>query len=322
VPKSFVLTPRDTELLTELGEVGMMTARMLVERHYPGFANPESAQRAFRRRAQRFVANKLVSVERVPTAAAAGNGVLRVYRLTREGGDLLAELTGHRPRRAGSSPPLHPVTVPHRLGIVATRLAFDDAHRLLGLPIPEWLFEYDLAPSASPTAGNDDKFILYESFRSGGKRHVCWPDAAARIRLDGKTPHDLLAYLEYDRSTEGRRQIAAKSEPYQLLVNERRYERHWSAPLNNPLVRIMFVARSEQRVQHVITAIQDTPGAQLFRFATYDDLQPERILTEPIWRTIDNKRLSILRPNSVPVARCSLPCRATIAKLETVSRRP
>ncbi len=300
--RNLTITPRDLALLAELGEMGLMTAAMLIGRHFNGFANADSAQRSFRRRLKRLLANKVVLLDRVPRAVAAGNSVLHVYRLTREGADLLAERTGHRPRRTGSLPALNPVTVPHRLGIVTTRLAFDDAHRRLGLPVPEWLFEYDLAPTATPTAGNDDKFILYESFRRGDKRHVCWPDAAVRIRLSGKTPHDLLAYLEYDRSTEGRRQIAAKGEPYKLLVNERRYERHWPAPLHHPLARVLFVARSEQRVQNLIEALHDTPGANLFRFATYDALQPERILTEPLWRTIDNKRLAILRPDSVPVA--------------------
>jgi hypothetical protein len=281
----------------ELGEVGMMSGSMLLNRHYRGFANLESAARSFRRRMQRFLTNKLASVERVPTAKAVGNGGLLVYRLTMAGADLLAELTGTKPRRAGSSPTLNPVTVPHRLGIVTTRLAFDDAHRRLGLSAPEWLFEYDLSPAASPTAGNDDKFVLYESFRAGEKRHVCWPDAAARIRLTGKQTYELLAYFEYDRSTEGSRQIAAKSEPYRLLVSERRYERHWQPPLSTPLVRVLFIARSEERIKHLIAALRETRGADLFRFATYADLVPETLLGDAVWQTVDGKRLSILKKN-------------------------
>lgn len=297
-----VLTTRDIAQLTELGEVGMLTGALLVERHYQGFANRASAERAFRRRMRRFIAHKLVTVDRIATALATGNGLLQVYRLTGQGADLLAELTGTRPSRAGSSPPLNPVTLPHRLGIVTTRLAFDDAHRQLGLPLPQWIFEYDLSPAASPTAANDDKFILYESFRAGDKRHVCWPDAAARMRLHAEKTFDLLAYIEYDRSTEGRRQIAAKSEPYRLLVAERRYERHWQLPLDNPLVRVLFVARSEERIKHLIEALRETRAASLFRFATYSDVSPDRILIEPVWRTIDGQRLCVLRRDSISQA--------------------
>jgi len=147
-----VLTTRDIAQLTELGDVGMLTGAMLVERHYQGFANRASAERAFRRRMGRFMSHKLVTMDRIATALAPGNGLLHVFRLTGQGADLLAELTGTRPARAGSSPPLNPVTVPHRLGIINTRLAFDDANRQLGLPVPQWIFEYDLSPAASPTA--------------------------------------------------------------------------------------------------------------------------------------------------------------------------
>ncbi len=161
--------------------------------------------------------------------------------------------------------------------------------------LPEWLFEYDLAASASPTAGNDEKFILYESFRAGGKRHVCWPDAAVRIRLGEKQNYELLAYIEYDRSTEGQRQIAAKGEPYQLLVDERRYERHWRLPMSNPLVRVLFIARSEGRIRHLTEALRETRAANLFRFTTYADLVPETLLTEAVWRTIGGQFLCVLR---------------------------
>jgi hypothetical protein len=294
--QNFILTPRDLALLVELGEMGLMTAAMLTLRHFSGFTDTDSAQRSFRRRMKRFLAHRIVSLECVP-AAAGGNRILQVYRLTQTGADLVAELTGTRPTRAGSSPTLNPVTVPHRLGIVSTRLAVDDAHRRLALPLPAWLFEYDLAPTTSPTAPNDQRFLLYESFRVGDKRHVCWPDAAVRIRLTGQTTYELLAYIEYDRSTESSRQIAAKSEPYQLLVEQRRYERHWQPSLETPLVRVLFVARSEQRIKFLAEALRNTRGANLFRFATYRDAVPERILTEPVWQSVDGQRLCVLRPN-------------------------
>ena len=109
----------------------------------------------------------------------------------------------------------------------------------------------------------------------------CWPDAAVRIRLGGRQNHGSLAYIEYDRSTETSRQIAAKSEPYQLLVDERRYERHWQSPLSNPLVRVLFIARSEERIRHLTEALRETRAANLFRFATYAELVPETLLTSP-----------------------------------------
>ncbi|MGD9648667.1 MAG: replication-relaxation family protein, partial [Pirellulales bacterium] len=263
------LTARDVQLLAELGELGMMSAPMLLARRFTGFANEQSAQRSFRRRTKLFVALGLIDVTRVPLQRVAASSSLTMYRLTAAGADRVAELTGTRPRRAGSLQPLNPVTVPHRLGIVTTRLAFDDAHRQLGLPAPAWHFEYDQRVDAVAMATNGEKLVLYESFTVAGKRLVCWPDAAARIRLGKEPAHELLAYVEYDRSTESSRQIAAKSEPYWRLVRERRYLRHWPGSLGQHVVRVLFIVRSAERLQHVASALRDTPGAELFRLATY-----------------------------------------------------
>jgi hypothetical protein len=293
--KELLPTKRDLAFLAELGELGLMSAPMVLARHFTGFANNESAQRSFRRRMKLIVAHGLIDVSRVPMKRVAASGLLAIYRLTAAGADLVAELTGSVPRRAGSAQPLNPVTVPHRLGIVATRLAFDDAHRHLGLPAPEWHLEYDLRCPAADASTNDEKLVLYESFAVDGKRLVCWPDAAARVRLRSEPAHELLAYVEYDRSTEGSRQIAAKSEPYWRLVRERRYTRHWSGLAIQHTVRVLFVVRSEQRLSHAIDVIRDTPGARLFRFATYADVTPERVLSAPIWRTVDGRLLPMLK---------------------------
>ncbi|MGD9644336.1 MAG: replication-relaxation family protein [Pirellulales bacterium] len=289
--KQLSLTTRDLQLLAELGELGVMSAPMLLVRHFGGFTNDESAQRSFRRRMKRFVAHGLVLQERLP---AAGK-LVTVLRLTEAGADWLAELTGSRPVRPAGPQALNPVTLPHRLGVVATRLAFDDACRQAGIDLPEWRFEHDPLPDAEPTAGNNEKFLLYESFQDAGSRLVCWADAAFRLRIAGPNAHEFLAYIEYDRSTENKRRLAAKSAPFQRLVRERRYAMHWPGLAIQHTVRVLFVVRSEQRLSHAIDAIRDTPGAPLFRFATYADVTPERVLSAPIWRTIDWQRLAILK---------------------------
>lgn len=293
-----VPTQRDLALLTELGELGLMSAPMLVARHFGTCSDLASAERSFRRRLKIFVEQGYVRAERVPVTGHPA-GLLTICRLSGEGAEFLAELTGHRPRRAGTTQELNPVTVPHRLGVVATRLAFDDAHRALKLPAPEWLFEYDLSPGVGPTASNDQKFILYESFREDGKRFVCWPDAAARIKLSG-CDHELLAYFEYDRSTETTKQFAAKVAGYRLLVATERYRRHWSKVSAQQLVRVLAVVRSRERLRNLIETIRIRDGAMLFRFARYSDLASANLLTEPIWETTDGRQMSILRPHSIP----------------------
>jgi hypothetical protein len=301
------MTQRDLALLTELGEVGLMSAPMVAARHFGKCSDMASAERSFRRRLKIFIELGYVRADRLPVAGCTA-GLLTICRLSAEGAEFLAELTGRSPRRAGASQGLNPVTVPHRLGVVATRLAFDDAHRALGFASPEWLLEYDLSPHAGPTFGNDRKFVLYESFRGEGKRVVCWPDAAARIRPPNASEHDLLAYFEYDRSTETTKQFAAKVAGYRLLVATERYRQHWPVISAQHLVRVLVVVRSVERMRNLMEVVSRMDGAQLFRFATYEKLQPVGLLTIPIWHAIDGRVLPILqRRGSVQASECASP---------------
>jgi len=293
--KTFLPTERDQGLLTELGEVGLMSTAMLVERHFRGFAKPADAHRSFRRRLRLFEAVGLIESTQVAVRHRSGSTNLAIHTLTAPGAELVAELTGARPRRAATSLDLSPVTLPHRLGVIATRLAFDDAFRAARLSPPDWIHEYDLCPGVDPRSSNQEKFILYEAFQQGGQRLVCWSDAAGRITLSGQPGHHLLVYLEYDRSTETAKQLAAKAEPFDLLVRERRYEQHWPSLAGQVTVRVLFVCRSHQRVGNAIDAIRPEPGAELFRFATYDDLKPFTLLTAPIWRTTAGEFRAIIR---------------------------
>jgi len=293
--KTFLPTERDLGLLTELGEVGLMSTAMLVVRHFRGFTKPADAQRAFRRRLRLFQAARLIDSARVAVRHGSGNTTMAIHTLTAVGAELAAELTGHRPRRAATSLDLSPVTLPHRLGVIATRLAFDDEFRAARLSLPDWIHEYDLRPGVDLRSSNQEKFVLYEAFQQGGQRLVCWPDATARITLSDQPGHHLLAYLEYDRSTETTKQLAAKAAPYDLLVRQHRYENHWPNLAGQAAVRVLFVGRSPQRIDHALEAIRHQPGAELFRFATWADLQPSQLLHAPIWQTVSGKLRSILR---------------------------
>lgn len=293
--KTFVPTARDLNLLTELGEVGILSSALLVARHFPGFGKPADAERAFRRRLRILRQAGWIDSAKLAVPHRTGSSALAVHSLTAAGAELVQTLTGVCPRRAGASLELSPITLPHRLGVIATRLVFDDAHRAAGLSVPDWIHEYDLRSGVDPRGSNQEKFVLYEAFERGGRRLVCWADAAARITLPHEPGQHLVVYLEYDRSTETAKQLAAKAEPFDLLVRERRYQQHWPNLASHVTVRVLFVCRSHQRVANAIDAIRPEPGAELFRFATYDDLKPSTLLTEPIWRTTAGELRAIIR---------------------------
>lgn len=293
--KTFVPTERDLALLVELGETGLSSSPLLIARHFRGFAKPADAERAFRRRLRVFQSLELVDSATLAVRSRTGSTPLTIHTLTVDGAELVVAATGNYPRRAATSLDLSPVTLPHRLGVLATRLLFDDAHRCAGLPVPNWIHEYDLRPGVEPKSSNQEKFVLYEAFERNGDRLVCWPDAGAHICLLDQPDHHLLIYLEFDRSTESAKQLAAKAEPFDLLVRDRRYDQHWPSLAGQATVRVLFVCPSEARVANAIEAIRPQPGAELFRFATFDDLRPGTLLYEPIWRTTSGELRAILR---------------------------
>lgn len=294
--KTFLPTERDLAVLVELGEVGLMSTSLLVSRHFRGFSKAPDAQRAFRRRLRIFEELGLVSSASMAVRHRTGSTALAIHTLTAAGATVVEQQTGSRPRRAETSLELSPVTLPHRLGVIATRLALDDGVRAAGLPAADWIHEYDLRPGVDPRGSNQEKFVLYEAFERSGQRFVCWADAAARFYAAQNPDHQLLAYLEYDRSTETAKQLAAKAQPFDLLVRERRYQAHWPNLAGQVTVRVLLVCRSEERVANAIDAIRAEPGAELFRFATYDDLKPSTLLTEPIWRTTQGELRAFFRP--------------------------
>lgn len=283
--KTFLPTQRDLALLVELGEAGLMSTPMLIERHFRGLAKASDAERAFRRRLRVFQQLGLVESAVVAVQHRTGSSRLGIHTLTAAGAEFITAATGNCPRRPGTSLLLSPVTLPHRLGVIRTRLLFDDACRAAGIASMDWVHEYDLRRGADPKSPNQHKFVLYEAFERSGERLVCWPDAAARLRISGEEDHQLLVYLEYDRSTETAKQLAAKAKPFDLLVREHRYRGHWTDMTGQATVRVLFLCPSRERLVNAVEAIRSEPGAGLFRFATFADLHPPTLLTKPLWRT-------------------------------------
>ena len=204
-----VLQSRDLQLLSCLGEHGVLDTDMIYDRFFAGVS--------LRRCQQRLALLEKQGLTRtVPltlwSAEASGCSVPTVHSLTERGVETVEAMTGDRPARVSRGDP-RPETIHHRLQIIRTKLAIDDACRSLRLALPTWILEQDRDHSASDKLPPSHRRILYHAF-SGPPKTTCQPDAACRMSVprDLSQPaagsSDLIGYFEIDCSSEGRKQIA------------------------------------------------------------------------------------------------------------------
>lgn len=294
--KRLILQSRDLGLLAELGEQGLLDTDMLHARHFPGLSR--------RRCLQRLAAYRGEGLTRmIPLSMWSRSGAHRaiptIHTLTERGGDALADLTGVRPRRVSRGDP-QPATIQHRLNIVRTRLALDDACRLHSIPAPEWILEQDRDPVAPDALPPSQRRLLYHAFPTPLPASTCQPDAACRMAVprDVARPDagtiDLIGFFEIDCSTEGRQQIARKLPGYLRLIAEQPYRRYF-AGIGSSVVRVFWLCRTEERIRSLCDEFTGHPLASYCRLTTQADLTPQSALTAPIWRTVDGQRREILR---------------------------
>ena len=289
--KNIVLTDRDFAALAELGELGLMDTDLLFDRHYSVKADgtPVKDSKSCRRRLgdielHGWVESKSPTV--IESVTPDGPRVPRkkpsIFRLTVAGADMVEQRLGVRPPRPGRSEMPGLETALHRLGVVKTRLVFDDAHRQEGRPVPTWIMEYDTYPDWKPKAKKHEQFILAETFRADGKSISCRPDASVLLQLPGDPPAQVALYLEYDRSTEGEDQITRKLAWYATLFHNRGPCRHWPDAVAC-FPRVAFLCPSLQRIENIARWGRNHPGMAYCRFAVHKDCTPNSVLRQPIW---------------------------------------
>jgi protein involved in plasmid replication-relaxation len=284
--------PRDVKILSLIGELGILDLETIKTRY---FLVGES-DKACPKKLRQYKKLGLILEHKVEVASKKETRVYFVFRLTREGADEIERLTGVRPKRAGGTNPPDSKTLQHRLGVLHTRLKFDDACQLQELSPLEWIMEWDGDPEAPATAELSERIILNHSFQKSGRRLSCWPDAAFRFQLPDGPCEDLLGYLEYDRSTMDHADMLEKLDGYAELLESRAYLEHWPQVREEHFARVLFVCQSEQRISNLSETYATHQASSFVRFATAASLVPARLFTEPIWRTTDGKLLAILKP--------------------------
>lgn len=299
------LQERDVKVLSEIGQVGLLDTTQIHGRHFE-----QVSLRRCQQRLREIEASGLTHSVRLSVwyGKEGGGPIPTIHCLTERGASAIESITGARPKRVLNSDP-KPETIHHRLAVVQTRLALDDACRLHGMALPEWFMEQDRREDASPDEPPSRQRVLYHEFTAGGKKFTCQPDAACLMRISRDPKNattgttQLVGFWEIDRSTERTAQTVNKCPGYSALLERREFRRYWPDAEHAP-VRVFWVCRSKQRIESLVAAMKEKPVAKFFRFTTAEKLRADSALTSPIWRTIDGdcRAILLLPPTSIQSA--------------------
>ena len=275
MPAGLHLQPRDVLILALMGDLGLLDTDTIHQRFFATVSRRRCQQRLQLFRAHGLIRSVVLTVWFSDTE----NGrTPAIHVLTERGAEAVLSLVGSYPRRVLRSDP-KPETFHHRLAIVKSRLALDDACAIAGLHEPAWIMEQDRNPAATDVPPLQRR-MLYHAFRNGPKTITCQPDAACLLAIprDIDKPQadttNLLVYWEIDRSSESQSQLLRKLPGYAAAIEQRAYHRYWPG-VQKPAVRVFWVCRSRQRISEICDRLKDVPVARLFRFTTSQELSVE-----------------------------------------------
>ncbi|MEM7478455.1 MAG: replication-relaxation family protein [Planctomycetota bacterium] len=290
--RKLVIQERDISVFVDLGEFGLLSADMIHSLYWSG-----KTIRACQNRLHLYASHGLVHVMSVDVANAGLNSKQGrqpyLYSLTPKGADIVEDTIGERPRRVLQKP-LKAMTLRHRQEIVTVRLAWDSACNSERFESPTWIMEQDIRQRKRnmPVAPR----LLYHVFGEGEARAVCRPDAAclSELQIKGQLV-SLLTFWEIDRSTEGQKQIRAKSPGYEMLLKQRSYSEYFRLPAKCE-VRVMFVCKSESRIREMQKQTLTPLLKASFRYTTLPEVQNANLFRDPIWQNNAGKRGRVIPP--------------------------
>lgn len=288
--RRLVLQDRDRHLLYDLGTAGTLDTNAIWMRHFPQDKTGQSC----RRRLALLHKHRLVQRTFIEVSSACGTGRAPVvYHLTPQGAAAL-ELNGspHRLRTAYGDR-LSVVTLRHRSGIGNIVLAVNYGCRQAGLPVADWLLEYDLRPNAPKKARFSERFLLCHEFKvSDGGRTKCWPDAACQLTYaQGGHESRLVMLFEYDRSTEDHPQLLEKLPGYAVLFETQAYLQYWPQASR---AHLFFVLQNIERLGNVAESFRAGPLADRIRLGIADELVANSPITAPVWFTTSLERRALI----------------------------
>ncbi|HQX51778.1 MAG TPA: replication-relaxation family protein [Planctomycetaceae bacterium] len=299
----WIPTDRDFAILADLGELGIMTTRMIHKRHW----SEGTGVRACQERLSLFRQEGLMAERRLAVTERQGTKIEphdlvgpnpTAFVLLPKGAEFLETHNGIVAKRVSRSEPSH-ATLLHRLFVVACRLAFDAG---FGSHAPRWIHEQDCVPGVGLAESAEQRHVLYERFRLEDRFAWLRPDASCLIQI--AEPNDsvrfVVAYWEIDRSTNSPEREFGKASGYDCLLRTKGYQRHWPElkEMEPDAVRVFYVCESQKRIDELSNVFRALSIARFYRFVIRSRLLTTPDPTVAIWQDVQGRKYSILRQPS------------------------
>ena len=111
--------------------------------------------------------------------------------------------------------------------------------------------------------------------------------------------HSKVFYSEEDHATSGvQKNAATKTQGYAVLSEVFGHRRHFPEATVDKFT-VLMVAPTARRRDALRKAIREKPGSSLWRFASTEDMQPERLLHEPIWYSCEGDPAPLVKPEVI-----------------------
>ena len=287
--RPLVLQRRDYLVLIALGTAGTLDTNVIWRFLFPNDKTGQSC----RRRLSLLAKHGLVLRTFIEVSSANGNGRAPIiYNLTPRGAKAVEDEQGVVGLRTAQGDRLSPSKLRHRAGIGELVLAINAGCQIAGMPMPDWVLEYDTNDDIPKNATFSRRFRLCQEFKdSQGGRVTCWPDVGCQLTFSESNASKLVLLIEYDRSTEDHPQLRGKLPPYERLFAERRYRQLW--PESHEAF-LFFVFQTETRLRNAAKSFADKKLAPRIRMAVASELNDQSPITDPVWFTTTLERRSLL----------------------------
>ncbi|HUY89226.1 MAG TPA: replication-relaxation family protein [Pirellulales bacterium] len=265
---------RDIAIFDDLVRYRFLDRKQVQRLHFP----EDATGRACRRRMHELVAAGYVDRLSLLYAHPIAGSPAAVFQLSRKGYQYLADHHDDERLRVVPTESVLPHLLQHWLALSETHIMLDKAISLQSaVTLNGWVNEYDIVNKSEQSP--EKRYCLYTLIREN-PRLVCAPDAGFLLSAG---EHSRVYYVEQDRATSGVQQLASgKTKGYAAMFENGLHKRHFS-DATLPAFRVLLITTSKKRRDNIRAAIKTKPGANLWWFASTDDLSPETFLTAPVW---------------------------------------
>ena len=285
-----MITERDIAILLMLVRYYVLNRMQIQRLCFPS----DETGRVTRRRIQVLVDAKMIGKTLMQVVNPQAGTAAPVYFPSRKGSEFLAEYNNDE--RFLTTPTQTPQAhhLFHWLAVTETHIALDLAIAAQqDVQLVDWLSEWDVANKDE--SAPEKRFRIYTLIQDT-PRLVCAPDAAFILALGG---HSMAYYLEQDRNTSGVNQIAASKTPGYAAMVERQLHRKHFPQVTTEAFRVLMIAPSERRRDALKRVMRGKPGAALWRFASAQDVTPEKLLLSPIWYPCEGEPRPLIKPTAI-----------------------